>query len=439
MGTLSGPQDNTDSPPRDGISDAARARTQHALHQRSGVKVQSLSSYIESRFAILRDNPDALPHQERDLLLEVQLLQIVAEKVSIGHFDYENAHQKLAQQFQNLQELYITCHAEGIIVTAASAMVFILRRFRPNIIIMDETSQLTEHAAAAVLSRFFGRLEKVDLIGDTNQTSAFNNSEAELVNTTKRDIMTRMKETGVPVTTLRVQYRMHPQIAHCVSHLFYDDQLIDDPSVINRPADAVWTAFVQRNIPTCVGNHSIFISVPPGTIYVPTGGNSKINPAHLCMAREIIERLRRQGVQDTDIGLFTTYSAQLRLHLQMANPGGVAMSTIDGAQGKEYTYVILDLVTPGGRAYGLGFVADPKRMCVGISRAKSGMIILGNEHMDQVPFRRTGAQAWKYLIERHKRNGGLWRHNVANANIQAEVQRFGLTGNRFRSVRAFNH
>ena len=33
------------------------------------------------------------------------------------------------------------------------------------------------------------------------------------------------------------------------------------------------------------------------------------------------------------------------------------MATVDSAQGKEYDFVILDLVTPGGREYPLGIPA----------------------------------------------------------------------------------
>ena len=60
------------------------------------------------------------------------------------------------------------------------------------------------------------------------------------------------------------------------------------------------------------------------------------------------------------------------------------MSTIDGAQSKEFIYIILDLVTPGRRAHGLGFIADTKRTCVSISRAKSGMMTIDNMDMHAV-------------------------------------------------------
>lgn len=47
-------------------------------------------------------------------------------------------------------------------------------------------------------------------------------------------------------------------------------------------------------------------------------------------------------------------------HRMMLDAGGISISTLDGAQGKELNFVILDMVTPGGRAHELGFDADPK-------------------------------------------------------------------------------
>ena len=76
-----------------------------------------------------------------------------------------------------------------------------------------------------------------------------NKSDAELIATDIRDFMSRLKATGVPCTTLLIQYRIHPQIAHCVSRLFYDGQLVNYASVESRPADTAWTSFVSHFMP----------------------------------------------------------------------------------------------------------------------------------------------------------------------------------------------
>lgn len=247
--------------------------------------------------------------------------------------------------------------------------------------------------------------------------------------------MTRLKLTGVPPTDLRVQYRMHPHISYSVSRQFYNGELIDHSSVRNRPADGVWEDFVRRYFPRNMhGNHSIFFSIRPGRLYQTVGGGSKVNVAHLYVAVQIVANLKARGATDGDIGIFTTYAAQLRLHRQMPQAGTIKMSTIDGAQGNGFNYVVLDLVTPGGPAHSLGVVADRKRSCVGLSRAKSGLIILGNMRMDEVRYPNFGCQAWRQIIDHHRVQNALMDHEVPARHIQAGKNHFGLRGNQYRAI-----
>ena len=118
-------------------------------------------------------------------------------------------------------------------------------------------------------------------------------------------------------------------------HLFYNDRLINHPSVDNRPADTVWTFFISRFTPRCAGRYSISLSITPGSLYQPVGGSSKIDSAHTCIIRHVVVNLKMRGAQDPDIAIFTTYAAQLRLHRRMGMAEGVAKSTIDSAQVRE--------------------------------------------------------------------------------------------------------
>ena len=116
---------------------------------------------------------------ENSMLVSLKVL--LNHDVSTDTDVFEAAYRRYGMTFLSLQEYYITHHADGIIVTAATALAKILRGFQPETLIMDETSQLTEHAAVAVISRFSDRLDKVCLLGDAKQTSLFENSEAELM------------------------------------------------------------------------------------------------------------------------------------------------------------------------------------------------------------------------------------------------------------------
>lgn len=60
-----------------------------------------------------------------------------------------------------------------------------------------------------------------------------------------------------------------------------------------------------------------------------------------------MDRLRAAGANDRQIAVLTPYKGQLRW-LRTWETADLPMATIDSAQGKEYDFVILDLVSPGG-------------------------------------------------------------------------------------------
>ena len=99
--------------------------------------------------------------------------------------------------------------------------------------------RLAEHAAVAVISRFYEMACKVSIVGDPKQNEVFNAPDDEFSRTIKRSLMIMLMDTGVPYTMLSVQYRMHSHVSSTVSHLFYDDQFTDNPTVANRPENAI--------------------------------------------------------------------------------------------------------------------------------------------------------------------------------------------------------
>lgn len=77
------------------------------------------------------------------------------------------------------------------------------------------------------------------------------------------------------------------------------------------------------------------------------------------------------------------------------------MATINSAQGKEYDFIIPDSVSPGGRQYALGFPTDPRRKCVALSRAKIGLLIVGDKNIANAAYPVADTRAWKQLINDH--------------------------------------
>ena len=127
---------------------------------------------------------------------------------------------------------------------------------------MDEISQLTEHQTAAVVSRYFVRVRKVILVGDEKQQDPFGlEPNSEFGNTVKTSWMARLGKTGVPISPLLEQHRMHPDIANSISSIFYDSALINAlsmqsgiPGVPSTPEYPIWRTFHRQTFPE-VGKH----------------------------------------------------------------------------------------------------------------------------------------------------------------------------------------
>lgn len=93
-----------------------------------------------------------------------------------------------------------------------------------------------------------------------------------------------------------------------------------------------------------------------------------------------------QGDDVSSAAVLTPYSAQLRLLEEgwrgtkgHKNTAGVevTLSSIDGYQGREADVVVISVVRCN-EAQQLGFVADQRRLNVALTRARRGLVIVGN-------------------------------------------------------------
>jgi hypothetical protein len=203
---------------------------------------------------------------------------------------------------------------------------------------------------------------------------------------------------------LTLQHRMHPALAEIVSHSFYDDELKTHEqatALFNETPAPVISADSKRlpNAPL------VFIDMPwvQSTIGMKSEDAERRprwhNPAEVEVVRRVLSLLtvRDELTTQPTLAILSPYSEQVR-RLKTAidddlagNPAlssfapaidaSLYCGTVDSFQGNEADTVIVSLVRNnhhGSLRRALGFLSDPRRMNVLLSRAKFRLFVIGS-------------------------------------------------------------
>ena len=258
-----------------------------------------------------------------------------------------------------------------------------------DVVVVDEAAQAVEPSVLVPLC--YGA-KQVFLVGDPRQLPATVLSALATKKMYNQSLFKRLERCGYPVHVLATQYRMHPEIRAFPSRQFYDDRLVDAPRTAAR---------TKRPWHQCaLFKPFVFVDVHQGREYRPSGpdGASWANDeeAEACVA--IVKALVRGYdalSSGENVGVISPYKAQasaIRRRLADALGADLAaaidVNSIDGFQGREKDVCVFSVVRApsrdddatrrGGYARGLGFVADERRINVGLTRARSSLIVLGS-------------------------------------------------------------
>ena len=122
------------------------------------------------------------------------------------------------------------------------------------------------------------------------------------------------------------------------------------------------------------------------------------------MSLALAQYLLKQGYNENQITILTTYSGQLshfdQIRVQYKGLENIEIATVDSYQGEENLIIILSLVR-SNRFKKIGFLKTPNRVCVALSRAQHGFYMLGN--MDALQ----KAPLWNKIKERLQANGEI--------------------------------
>ena len=134
---------------------------------------------------------------------------------------------------------------------------------------------------------------------------------------------------------------------------------------------------------------------------------------------KIVFYLERAGIKAKQIGIITPYKGQRAYIINYLQKTGqitsknpnyykeIEIASVDGYQGREKDYIIVSCVR-SNEGPGIGFLKDPRRLNVTITRAKYGMIVLGNAkvlYQDSL---------WNNLLNHFKANDTLVEGTIPN-------------------------
>eukprot|EP00887_Chlorella_sp_A99_P004223 scaffold15.g4223.t1 len=142
----------------------------------------------------------------------------------------------------------------------------------------------------------------------------------------------------------------------------------------------------------------------------PEGSSSLVNKAEaevvLTAYRELTHRHAELRGRPA-VGVISPYKAQVSLLRQAFRDGlgddatrMVDINSIDGFQGREKEVAIFSTVRSGRHGRSIGFVADERRINVGLTRARKSLLIVGNAAALK------GDPHWGALISHARRRGG---------------------------------
>lgn len=306
-------------------------------------------------------------HSVKQVSLEAQLEQ------KLGTGERVSGLQRERTKLAILQEAVIVAST----LSFAGSAIFHRMAKHFDVVIVDEAAQAVE---PSVMVPLVMGCKQVYLVGDPVQLPATVISGRALEQGYDVSLFKRLQSCGYPVNVLDVQYRMHPAISTFPSQEFYQGRLKDGEGVAEQTSRP-W----HSN--KCFGPFALFDL--HGKEDVPEGSASIVNRAEaefvLCLYKHMLGQVTELQDGTASVAVISPYKAQVKLlkdlFKQALGEGAVRVdiNTIDGFQGREKDVVIFSCVrTAGVHHRSIGFVADERRINVGITRARCALLIIGH-------------------------------------------------------------
>lgn len=222
-------------------------------------------------------------------------------------------------------------------------------------------------------------VKQLVIVGDHSQLGPTIMSKKAARAGLTQSLFERLILLGNKPIRLQVQYRMHPCLSEFPSNMFYEGTLqngVTAPERIRKNVDFPWP---QPSTP-------MYFHQNLGQEEISSSGTSYLNRTEAANVEKIVTRFFKSGVVPSQIGIITPYEGQRSYITNFMQFNGslkkelykeIEVASVDAFQGREKDYIILSCVR-SNEHQGIGFLNDPRRLNVALTRAKYGLVILGN-------------------------------------------------------------
>ncbi len=229
--------------------------------------------------------------------------------------------------------------------------------------VVDEATQAIEPAIWAAVPH----VEKLVLVGDPEQLGPVVIGRSPVLETS---LLQRLVAAPAPppMATLVEQHRMLPAIQALVAGVY-------------GPA---YTAHPSATDPALPGGGTVdFAPVR----WIDTAGagmeeavdpasRSTHNPGEARLVAQVVAALVAAAVPPDAVGVITPYSAQVQ-RLRRVLPPAVEVASVNAFQGREKACIVVSFVRSNADG-AVGFVADPRRLTVALTRARVLLVLIGD-------------------------------------------------------------
>nr|KJB25396.1 hypothetical protein B456_004G189700 [Gossypium raimondii] len=310
--------------------------------------------------------------------------------------ELSSSDEKKYKALKRATEREISQSADVICCTCVGAGDPRLANFRFRQVLIDESTQATE--PECLIPLVLG-VKQVVLVGDHCQLGPVIMCKKAARAGLAQSLFERLVLLGVKPIRLQVQYRMHPCLSEFPSNSFYEGTLQNGVTINERQSSGI-------DFPWPVPNRPMFFYVQMGQEEISASGTSYLNRTEAANVEKIVTTFLRSGVVPSQIGVITPYEGQRAYIVNYMSRNGslrqqlykeIEVASVDSFQGREKDYIIVSCVR-SNEHQGIGFLNDPRRLNVALTRARYGIVILGNPKvLSKQPL-------WNGLLTHYKEN-----------------------------------